>query len=85
MTPQSVDLVGCSASNFADSAESISRSREIQSRIADQANKLISHFYGLGAYLSPSNFLGAASTHGENYASQRGLWSDPHKGLEKFR
>ncbi len=37
-----------------------SRSREIRGRIADQANKLISHFYGLGAHLSASNFPGAA-------------------------
>ena len=38
----------------------VSRSREIRGRIADQANKLISHFYGLGAHLSASNFPGAA-------------------------
>jgi hypothetical protein len=35
-------------------------SPEIRGRIADQANKLIRHFYGLGAYLSASNFPGAA-------------------------
>src|SRR5712691_6668709 len=40
----------------------ISRSREIRGRIADQANKLIRHFYGLGAHLSASNFPGAATT-----------------------
>ena len=32
--------------------DSFSSSREIRGRIGDQANKLISHFYGLGAYLS---------------------------------
>jgi len=37
-----------------------SRSREIRGRIADQAHKLISHFYGLRAHLSASNFPGAA-------------------------
>src|SRR5713101_4743024 len=39
-----------------------SRSREIRGRIADQANKLISRFYGLGAHLSASNFPGAATS-----------------------
>src|SRR6266705_2001118 len=38
----------------------MSRSREIRGRIADQANKVINHFYALGAHLSASNFPGAA-------------------------
>ena len=45
---------------FATSINTHSSCREIRGRIADQANKLISHFYGLGAYLSASNFPGAA-------------------------
>ena len=38
----------------------MSRAREIRDRIADQANQLVEHFYSLGAYLSASNFPGAA-------------------------
>jgi hypothetical protein len=37
-----------------------SSSGEIRGRIADHANKLISHFYGVRAPLSASNFPGAA-------------------------
>jgi hypothetical protein len=35
-------------------------SYEIRGRIASQANKWITHFYGLGAHPSASNFPGAA-------------------------
>jgi hypothetical protein len=50
----------------------MSSSREIRGRIADQANKSIRHFYGLGAHLSASNFSGAAlCRHGPHRPQRR--------------
>ena len=53
-------VMGCGTAYWLSKAGYTSRACEIRGRIADQANQLIKHFYSLGAYLSASNFPGAA-------------------------